>query len=155
MKKKNKVTKKKAVRAFMTLVCEQPVIFARDRFDDYNWAIDITGDSPRLKTPKNWDTLPDELDYLFRKNFVSRCKMAQGFSSITLTLLHECGHWMTRSVVDPVEYCKLRDRATKMEMYMDIPYERIATEWAICWLNCPANRKLAKIFERHYFGYGV
>ena len=44
-------------------------------------------------------------------------------------------------------------KTTDQIEYMKIPWELLATDWAICWLNCPANRQLAKDFERDYFGY--
>jgi hypothetical protein len=31
--------------------------------------------------------------------------------------------------------------------------EMIATDWAIQWLQDARNRKIAKAFEREYFGY--
>ena len=147
------MTKRQAIRAFVSFVCENKMSFARDKFSNNNWAMDISGNHPRLKTPIRWDMPEDEMDKMFRKDFVKRCNMAKGFSSIVLALLHECGHWATRSVIDTVEYTKQCEKAVGMEMYLAIPYERIATEWAICWLNCPANRKVAKQFEKVYFGH--
>lgn len=147
------MTKLQVIRAFTSFVLAEKVIIARDRFDDTNFAMDIANPQPRLKLPKNLNFKYDIVDKQFRKNFVERCPLAQGFSNIILTLLHECGHWETRSVLNIVEYDKMASKAYTMEMYMAIPWEHLATDWAICWLNCPANRKIAKQFEKLYFGH--
>lgn len=146
------MTKLQAIRHFTTFVLSEKVTIARDRFMGSNFGMGILSSSPRLKLPDSLDYPPDECDKAFRKNFVERCPLARGFSSITLTLLHECGHWATRSIIDIVEYEKWHERAESQEEYMKIPWEHLATEWAICWLHSPANRKAAKAFEREYFG---
>ena len=148
------MTKLQAIRWFMTSVLEEKIIIARDKFDNYNFGMDMINPTPRVKLPQDLNAVPDECDKAFRKNFVSRCPLAQGFSSVTLTLLHECGHWATRSVLDMIEYDKMHRKAYSQEEYMEIPWEHLATEWAICWLYSPVNRKIAKEFEENYFGYG-
>lgn len=145
------MTKLQAIKDFCSFVCNDKVTIARDKFYDNNWAMDIANKNPRLKTPKIIVDKADMEDKIFRKNFVERCPKAQGFAHITLTLLHECGHWATRSVFDVIEYHKAVQNAYCQTMYMDIPWERLATEWAICWLQCPENRKVAKAFEHNYF----
>lgn len=146
------MTKLQAIRHFTTFVLSEKVTIARDRFTGSNFGMGILSNTPRLKLPDSLDYPPDECDKAFRKDFVERCPLARGFSSITLTLLHECGHWATRSIIDIVEYEKWHVRAESQEEYMKIPWEHLATEWAICWLHSPANRKVAKAFEREYFG---
>ena len=149
------MTKLQAIRGFMECVLEDKVIIARDKFNTTNFGMCIGKDKfPRLKLPYTLDFKYDEIDREFRRNFVERCPLAQGFSSITLTLLHECGHWATRSILDIVEYDKAVQKAYCMDMYMAIPWEHLATEWAICWLYSPVNRQIAKQFERAYFNYG-
>ena len=147
------MTKLQAIRAFMNYVLGEKIVIANDKFEGSNFAMDISNPIPRVKLPRNLTFTPDEADKAFRKDFIERCPMAQGFSSITITLLHECGHWATRSIVDIVEYDKMRNKAHTMQMYMAIPWERLATEWAICWLCSPVNRKMAKAFEQFYFGH--
>ena len=147
------MTKLQAIREFMTFVCEQPITSARDKCDFGNWAMDIANSTPRIKLPKTLDYPHDYSDIVFRKNFISLCPSAKGFSHITLTILHECGHWATRSVMDIVEYDKLASVAYTQEMYMANPWEMLATQWAVCWLCSPSNRKVAKDFERKYFGH--
>lgn len=148
------MTKLQAIRKFCSFVCGQPIVIAKDRYDNSNWGISINSKTPRLKIPKELaDLRQDEADKLFRKNFIERCPLAKGFSSVTLSLLHECGHWATRSVFDLVEYDHWIGKVTTQIEYMKIPWELIATDWAICWLNCPANRQIAKAFEKDYFGY--
>lgn len=146
------MTKLQAIRHFTTFVLSEKVTIARDRFMGSNFGMCILSSNPRLKLPDSLDYPLDEYDKAFRKNFVERCPLARGFSSITLTLLHECGHWATRSIIDIVEYEKWNKRVTSQEEYMEIPWEHLATEWAICWLHSPANRKAAKAFEKAYFG---
>ena len=146
------MTKLQAIRSFMNYVLEDKVTIARDKFENSNFGMDIMNPNPRLKLPRNLDFQPDECDKAFRKNFVERCPLARGFSSITITLLHECGHWATRSIMDIVEYEKMHCQVCSQEEYMEIPWEHLATEWAICWLYSPVNRKMAKAFEKEYFG---
>ncbi len=147
------MTKLQAVRAFVSFVCDNKVVIARDKFTGNNMGMSVFGNVPRLKLSKKPFEPMDEIDRQFRNNFISRCPMARGFSHITLSLLHECGHWATRSVIDIIQYSEMSDRATGMEEYMNIPYEHLATDWAIAWLCCPANRKVAKQFEKVFFGY--
>lgn len=147
------MTKLQAIREFCSFVCGQTIVIARDKFDDNNWAMDIENNVPRLKTPTQISSSLDDTDKIFRQNFIERCPLAKGFSHITLTLLHECGHWATRSVMNVIEYDKMVAKAPTQIEYMMIPWEHLATDWAICWLNCPANRQMAKRFEHDYFGY--
>lgn len=147
------MTKLQAIRWFGKTVLGENITIARDKFDTTNWGMDIVNKNPRIKTPKTLVYKPDLCDKAFRTNFIERCPLAKGFSNITLTLLHECGHWATRSIMDIVEYDKFKDKAYTMELYMNIPWEHLATEWAICWLSSPINRKLAKEFEKYYFGH--
>lgn len=147
------MTKLQAIRKFMGLVLDEQVVIARDKYADSNFGMSISNPVPRVKLPSNLNFIPDEVDKAFRRDFVNRCPLARGFSSITLTLLHECGHWATRSVMDVVEYDKMHWQAYTQEQYMAIPWEHLATDWAICWLYSPVNRKIAKAFEKEYFGY--
>jgi len=147
------MTKLQAIRWFMRYVTGEEIIIAKDRFNESNYAMDISNEVPRLKLPRNLNGPSDENDKLFRQDFVARCPMARGFSNITLSLLHESGHWATRSVMNVVEYAKQVCNTLTQEEYMNVPWERLATEWAICWLNCPCNRRVAKLFEKAYFGY--
>lgn len=146
------MTKLQAIRNFMDYATESYVTIARDRCEDGNWAMDISNSNPRLKIPADLNRKQDESDKAFRRNFIERCPLAQGFSSVTLTLLHECGHWATRSVMNIIAYDEEVAKAYTQEAYMDNPWETLATQWAICWLLCPENRKRAKKFEKEYFG---
>lgn len=147
------MTKLQAVRKFINQISELPVTIARDRLD-MNWGMVVhpCAKTPRLYLPKNFD-YNEEKDKQFRQNFISRCKMARGFCNTTLAILHEMGHWETRSVFNSIAYDKLERKATNQIEYMENPYERIATEWAICWLQVPEHRAMAKQFEKEYFGY--
>lgn len=147
------MTKLKAIRWFTGLVSDDKVIFTREKCEGTNFAMGIGDKQPRLKLPKDLNTPYDIGDKLFRKSFTDRCPIAKGFSTITLALLHECGHWHTRQVVNPTVYTQMVENACSHEEYFNIPYERIATDWAICWLNSPFNRKIAKWFEKDYFGH--
>lgn len=100
----------------------------------------------------------------FRNNFVKRCPMARGFSSVTLALLHELGHQYVEDDVSKV--CPEYNRKAALDMgrilchtqddwddwYMNIMVdETMATDWAIDWLNDPEHRKIAKVFEKKFF----
>lgn len=148
------MTKLQAIRWFTNDVLDEPITIARNRLSDLNFGMDISNKTPRLVIPENLNGEYDEIDRMFRRNFISRCPLAKGFSNITIVLLHECGHWATRSIMDIVTYDKMKNQAINMEQYMAIPWEHLATEWAICWLSSPFNRKRAKEFERKYFDYG-
>lgn len=147
------MTKLQAIREFCSYVCEQKVVFARNKYKYNNLGMDIDDKNPRLVLPAQLPSSFDYQDKMFRKNFVQRCPLAQGFSHITLSLLHECGHWATRSVFDVAESEKMEKKVDGYADYMQLPWEQLATQWAICWLNSPANRQMAKRFEREYFGY--
>lgn len=146
------MTKLQAIRWFANQITTSPVTIAQKRLKD-NWAIDLAvgQKTPRLLIPADFYT-NDEMDKQFRKNIVSRCKLTQGFSNVTLAILHEYGHWETRSIFDIVAYNKFNKKVTNMQEYMQNPYEQLATQWAICWLQVSYNRKLAKEFEDYFFG---
>lgn len=148
------MTQLQAIRWFMKSVLCEPITIAKNKLSDNNFGMDIFNSTPRLVLPYNLNCKSDEVDKMFRRNFISRCPLAQGFSNITIVLLHECGHWATRSIMDIGTYNKMKNNVSNMEEYMKIPWEHLATEWAICWLSSPVNRKYAKMFERKYFGYG-
>lgn len=144
--------KLKEIRNFVEDVTGvRPVIYKKR--DD--WATYLCGkERMEMSVPANFDER-DDRDHAFRKNFCDRCSIAKGFSNVTLSILHECGHFMTQEIFCFGAYAKYRDNAgTDMTEYMAIPYEMIATQWAICWLNNPANRKIAKRFEKKFFKKG-
>ena len=143
------MTKLQAIREFVNSLAGEHVTIARERCDCGNWAMDIDGATPRLILPKDFE-YRDELDKEFRKDFTTRCPMAKGFSDVTLTILHEFGHWFNRNVMNIVVYDAMVQDETAN--YFANPYEVLATQWAICWLLCPANRKIAKAFEKQFFG---
>lgn len=144
------MTKLQAIREFMQYAVGEYVSISRTRFD-CNWGMIISNKTPSICIPKDLEYTPTEADKAFRKDFVRRCPTAQGFANVTLTLLHECGHWITRSAMDMIEYDKSINVLTDEE-YFSNPWEMLATQWAICWLLCPENRKIAKDFEKKYFG---
>ena len=147
------MTQLQAVRWFAKMVARNNVVIARQRLNN-NWGMDMSTCQtiPRLSIPKIFNE-NDDKDKLFRKNFVNRCKLAKGFSNTTLAILHEIGHWETRSAFDILSYDRYASHVSSMEEYMENPYERLATEWAICWLQNPLNRSIAKEFERRFFGF--
>lgn len=147
------MTKLQAIRWFCEIVCQDKVIIAREKFDNHNCAMDISGDCPRIKLFKELNYKIEPTDKQFRADFIKRYPKAKGFSHVTLELLHECGHWATRSVTNMIEYSNMARNCHGMNEYMAIPYEHLATDWAICWLCTPVNRKIAKLFEKFYFGY--
>ena len=142
------MTKLQAIREFADFLANGHTTIARDRCDDGNWTMDLSNATPRLQIPKDL-TYRDDNDKDFRKDFTTRCPLAKGFSDVTLAILHEFGHWYNRSVMNMVVYYAM---VQSEENYFTNPYEVLATQWAICWLLCPTNRKVAKNFEKKYFG---
>lgn len=148
------MTKLQAIRWFASQVLGQKVVIPRERLED-NWGmtIGIFATQPRLLIPKELEKHGIN-DYEFRKDFTQRYSVAKGFSDATLTILHECGHWATQEQISIWDYEKRRSKCKTSKEYFLMKEERIATDWAIQWLYEPKNRKLAKEFERKYFGYG-
>ena len=97
----------------------------------------------------------------FRRNIVMRDESMKGFSNVTLSLLHELGHFETEDSV-PDGYDRFKAKKQYMKwcgndivrinmMYFSLPDEWLATQWAIDWLSDEENRKRAKQFERDFF----
>ena len=148
------MTKLQAIRWFSSQVLGQKVVIPHKRLED-NWGmtIGIFVNQPRLLIPEKLEN-HSTTDYEFRKDFTQRYSVAKGFADVTLTILHECGHWKTQDQIDIWNYGKKVARCKNNKDYFLMKEERIATDWAIQWLYEPENRKLAKEFERKYFGYG-
>lgn len=94
----------------------------------------------------------------FRKHFEKICPMAKGFADVTITLLHELGHFSS------IQEFENYDRDAELEFlrevmpkelinyaYFMLPDENAATMWAVEWLKKAENRKLAKAFEKKFF----
>jgi len=145
------MTKLTLIRDFVELVTGVRPVIPRERDD---WAVLSEVDSMRLTVPVDFAEHKDT-DKAFRKNFTDRCPLAKGFADVTISILHECGHFATHSNFNDEVYEKqVEEAGSDMDAYMAIPYEMLATCWAICWLNDPENRKEAKEFERKFFGRG-
>lgn len=144
------MTKLQAIRKFAEEVIGEHVTILNH--DDNNWSMVTNSMRPRMYIPADRGVTKDEGDKLFRANIVEHCSMARGFSDATLSILHECGHWANREVHDGIAYEKMMKEATEEE-YFRTPFEMLATMWTICWLQSKENRRLAKRFEREYFGY--
>ena len=93
----------------------------------------------------------------FRQDFVRRCPMGKGFADVTITLLHELGHFSSQQEFDGYDRVeglrKVRELAPYFRnfAYFQLPDEKSATDWAIEWLNDPEHRKIAKAFEKKFF----
>lgn len=109
----------------------------------------------------NWkkaDFTKDDCGKAFRKDFVTRCVLARGFSDVTLSLLHEIGHAMTKAFVPPMtaEIKEYNKKVENLEMcdvyplYFNLTNEHMATDWAIEWLKVAENRRIAKEFEKKF-----
>ena len=148
------MTKLQAIRWFASQVLGEKVVIPLERLED-NWGmvIGIGTRQPRLLIPKDLNKKSLN-DYEFRKDFTQRYSVACGFANHTLTILHECGHWKTQEQINIFTYNKRLSTCKNNHDYFLMKEERIATDWAIQWLYEPENRKLAKEFERKYFGYG-
>lgn len=139
------------IREFASNIAGVRVVIPSQRDD---WGMSLSAihlGIPYLILPRNLNQ-NDEGDKMFRKDFVRRCPLAQGFSNVTLSILHELGHWFHPQEYldsDPEEY----SNAIGWQHFA-LPCEIIATDWAIEWLQDPNNRKVAKKFEREFFKYG-
>lgn len=72
-----------------------------------------------------------------------------------LSLLHEVGHHMTIDEIDDdvYKYCEdvkanLTDSDEDVMTYFNLPDEKIATEWAIDYIN--NNFEIVKVFSSHF-----
>lgn len=137
-----------AIRNFASTAINEKVIIARKRDD---WGMSLTDTYPRLVLPTDLQQNDPE-DKLFRKDFIRRCPLARGFANVTISILHELGHWMTADEVDWEEYFAEQENVFGQD-YFNLKAERIATDWAIAWLSDPENRRVAKAFEVEYFGH--
>lgn len=134
----------KLIRDFASTIAGERVIIPRERD---GWEMIMSDAHPRLGLPKNLDE-NDEGDKSFRKDFVTRCPLARGFANVTLSILHELGHHFNREV-----YIFSDVNEDDYDSHYLIPYEIVATDWAIEWLQDADNRRFAKAFEHEYFGY--
>ena len=136
-----------AIRKFASIVAGEPVIIPRQRDC---WSMCMADSKPRLILPPD-PNVKDEGDKEFRKFFISLYPPARGFADVTLSILHEIGHHFHREeyiFCDFDEY----ERAQGVD-HFKLHCEIVATEWAIEWLKDSQNRKVAKAFEKEYFGY--
>ena len=148
------MTKLQAVRDFVSKVCGEPVTFSRIHFCNTNFAIFLDEKNPRMKLPTELDELEwTEADKITRNYLIAMSPVVRGFSHITLSLLHECGHWATRNVFDTKTYEKMEKKYITQTQYLTIPFEQVANAWVVCWLQNHDNRAMAKRFEREFFGY--
>ena len=137
-----------AIRDFVEAVTTIRPTIARKRDQ---WAVQSGDDWIRLTVPNEAGVY----DKAFRADFVSKCPLARGFADATISILHECGHFATQDNFCADTYDKqVAEAGEDASKYFAIPYEMLATCWAICWLMDPENRKVAKNFERNFFGRG-
>ena len=136
------MTKIQVIRRFANTVANERVIIAKERDQ---WSINVDQTPPRLILPKDLNE-NDETDKMFRADFIRRYASAQGFANVTLSILHELGHYFTREIYLNAE----KSEGDTMEEHLTLPAEVVATEWAIRWLKESINRKTAKAFEKEY-----
>ena len=110
----------------------------------------------------NWKKADYRNDFggqCFRKDFEERCPLAKGFSDVTISLLHEIGHTMTKDYL-PDDYSREKEYEKVNEVkgkvahafaYFKMLDEVLATDWAIEWLADAENRKTAKKFEKNFW----
>ena len=141
------MTKLQAIRKFASDAAGEPVIICRERDD---WGLLMTDSHPRLILPVNPD-LKDEDDKLFRADFVARCPLARGFADVTISILHEIGHHFHRTEYIFCDYDEYENALGTN--HFKLHCEMVATDWAIEWLQDANHRKIAKQFEKIYFGH--
>jgi len=138
------MTNLQLIRLFAKEVIGSNITISRRRIKD-NWNINVMGNIPYLYLPSNLNYEGDEMDAAFRDNFIMMYHPAQGLSDVTLSLLHELGHWMTRFDYDEEEDLRARDAASTPAEYLALECEALATAWAIKWLSNHYDR--AKQFD--------
>lgn len=139
------MTKLQAIRWFADFVAEEHVVI--ERKDD--WEFNMAYSHPHMGIP--YDPMKrDQGDKLFRADFVARCPLARGFADVTLSILHEIGHHFNREEFIFMTNVKEYNEAEGLD-HFKFPCERVATDWAIAWLQDPTHRKIAKAFEKDFF----
>lgn len=151
------MTQLQVIRKFASDVAEHKVIIAKKRMEN-NWGMGVypyEPDEMRMYIPSDLNYKPNENDYEFRRDFVARYNPAQGFANVTLVILHEIGHFKTQyDGHAQITFWQNRNKVfNSQKKYMLQENERRATDWAIQWLYDPEHRRLAKQFEKEYFGY--
>lgn len=143
------MTQLQAIRKFADYVAQEHVIIYRSKDDDYEF--NMWYSKPRMGIPTHL-MARDEGDKLYRKFFIENCPMGRGFADVTISILHEIGHHFNREIfifnTDLQEYQKAHGYD-----HFNFPCEKVATDWAIEWLKDPEHRKIAKRFEKDFFGY--
>ncbi len=130
--------------------------FLSEHFDDNKSVIHIGYANNLMDNPYH--------NNYFTFDFRRRCSIGKGFTGITLSLLHEMGHFATEKKCkkDNPDYdrswaifeaqCVAKtDKELNEKYYFHLPDETYATEWAIEWLKDAEHRKIAKAFERKFF----
>ena len=140
------MTKLQAIRQFGSQVIGKKLTISRHRMS-CNWGMVLLENTPRLCVPSDLNYKEEEEDIIFYNNFVSRYNEAKNFSPVTLTLLHEFGHWETQDLIDWYLDTEERDNAETIEEYVNIPSEFIATEWAIKWLHNKEHQQNRYLFK--------
>ena len=141
------MTQLQAIRWFADFLANEHVVITRKE----DWEFNMAYSHPHMGIP--YDLMKnDEGDKLFRIDFIQRCPLARGFSNITLSILHEIGHHFNREEFIFMTDLKAYEEAEGAD-HFKFPCEKVATDWAIAWLQNPQNRKIAKAFEKDFFGY--
>lgn len=153
----------KAFLAEILFPIEVSVQMTQDASVDYGCLGDVIEDEEIIIFLPNWkktNFTKDDGGKYFRQDFIRRCPMGKGFSDVTISILHEVGHAMTKSLL-PEDYNR-EDECDKIEKnnrtYKEINFEyfrmldeTLATNWAIAWLKNAEHRKQAKAFEKEFW----
>ena len=156
----------RAIKAFLAEILF-PIEIALQMNDDtsvdYGVIGDVIEDEEITIFIPNWkraNFLKDDGGKYFRQDFTRRCPMGKGFSDVTISILHEVGHAMTRTLL-PEDYNREKECEkveTENHTYKEINFEyfkmldeTLATNWAIAWLRNADHRKKAKAFEKEFW----
>lgn len=137
------MTRLQAMRWFAEQAAGQYVIFCKGD----NWCMSMISAKPKIFYPTNYMELNED-DMAFRKNFISRCPVASDCLDVTLTILHELGHYFTKEVflqTSLVEYANAEG-----EEHFKQPCEIAATDWAIKWIENDENINTIVTFENAF-----
>lgn len=143
------MTKKKAIKWFIKKITNDKVKLIHGEDDD--WAIHVEVPYVRLEVPSDL-LMVTPSDNEFRDFMIGRSPIAKKFSNVTISILHELGHYYNREIYDNTPEAEYKKSLKSNEAHFNLPCELVATDWAIEWLQDKKNRKLARKFEGKFFG---
>lgn len=146
--------------------CDNPDIYYHKVSADKGFSIEADEEFEIIMT-YSYEGIANNLmcTQAFNRFVHNKWNYTRGFAGITLTILHEMGHWATyptlskkfnraEALVDMYIECDKRNFSWyELQMYYMTHFEdeRKATKWGMNWLADAEHRKIAKAFEKAFF----